>query len=222
MPSTVQRAWGQRAQQAFDAIPTDHLYEHFVVVGLPHTLDVKSVSSSIKTYNRLRGSGHNLQGLEVRPESSREAKGHVQHGLRGPHLAPSVLHCWPPGMDASLSATVPELGFPNGVRPALLERTPSMSELAEVVCGRAHLSSDAQAFVFALRVTAGSSAVPRTMWGVCCCMRELVHRPPALLADHESGSPTLPHYLVTAPRCYCLLTYYPFFSLHFRVRMTTC
>ncbi|KAK2080456.1 hypothetical protein QBZ16_000309 [Prototheca wickerhamii] len=218
---TQERAWGQRARPAFDPAPSDRLFEHFVVVGLPHTLDVKAASSNIETYNRLRGCEHELGGLEVQPETSREARGQVQHGHRGPHLAAQVLHAWPPLTDATLAGTVPELCFPNGVRPALLERTPSMSELAEVVCGRAHLASDAQSFVFALRVTPDAGTAPRTLWGVCGYMRELVHRPPALLAARAGAdAQALPRYLVTAPRCYLLLTHYPFFSLHFRVLQT--
>lgn len=60
---------------------------------------------------------------------------------------------------------------------------------------------------------------PQTLWGVCCYMRELVHRPPAILRGGAPApaQPPLPRYLVAAPRCYCLLSHFPFFSLHFRV-----
>lgn len=49
-------------------------------------------------------------------------------------------------------------------------------------------------------------------------MEEMVHRPPALLnelfPDHNAP---LSRYLISAPRCYCFLTHYPFFPLHFKV-----
>ena len=56
------------------------------------------------------------------------------------------------------------------------------------------------------------------LYGVCCYMDELVHRPPAILRSlfPEHNAP-LNRYLVAAPRCYCLLTHYPFFSLHLKV-----
>ena len=56
------------------------------------------------------------------------------------------------------------------------------------------------------------------LYGVCCYMDEAVHRPPALLGDHLGEViPPLTKHLVAAPRCYCLLTHYPFFTLHFKV-----
>ena len=56
------------------------------------------------------------------------------------------------------------------------------------------------------------------LYGVCCYMDELVHRPPAILRSlfPEHNAP-LSRYPVAAPRCYCLLTHYPFFSLHLKV-----
>lgn len=58
------------------------------------------------------------------------------------------------------------------------------------------------------------------LYGICCYMDELVHRPPAILSDlFHMPSPPLTRYLVSAPRCYCMLTHYPFFSLHFKVRV---
>lgn len=57
------------------------------------------------------------------------------------------------------------------------------------------------------------------LYGVCCYMEEAVHRPPAML-NQQHGDFILPpqgRHLVAAPRCYCLLTHYPFFTLHFKV-----
>jgi hypothetical protein len=47
----------------------------------------------------------------------------------------------------------------------------------------------------------------------------MVHRPPAILSDlwPQCATP-LSRYLVAAPRCYCFLTHFPFFTLHMKVR----
>ena len=54
------------------------------------------------------------------------------------------------------------------------------------------------------------------LYGVCCYMEEVVHRPPTILRGSNSPLPPLSRYLVSAPRCYCFLTHQPFFSLHFK------
>ena len=56
------------------------------------------------------------------------------------------------------------------------------------------------------------------LYGVCCYMDELVARPPSVLRAMGEPAPQLPQFLVAAPRCYCLLTHYPFFPLHMKAR----
>lgn len=56
------------------------------------------------------------------------------------------------------------------------------------------------------------------LYGVCCYMEEMVHRPPAVLSDaYPNCNVPLSRYLVSAPRCYCFLTHFPFFTLHMKV-----
>lgn len=56
------------------------------------------------------------------------------------------------------------------------------------------------------------------LYGVCCYMDEMLHRPPSLLkAQYPDCNMPLTRYMVAAPRCYCFLTHYPFFSLHMKV-----
>ena len=59
------------------------------------------------------------------------------------------------------------------------------------------------------------------LYGVCCYMEEIVHRPPTVLRGGHAPSPPLSRYMVSAPRCYCFLTHQPFFSLHFKVGALT-
>ena len=59
-----------------------------------------------------------------------------------------------------------------------------------------------------------------TVYGVCLHVPELVQRQPGIL----SGTSPLPmssgafsRFMVSAPRCYCLLTRVPFFELHYEM-----
>lgn len=59
-----------------------------------------------------------------------------------------------------------------------------------------------------------------TLYGVCLLVPEIVQRAPAILGSsspHRQRSVQLCHFLVSAPRCYCLLTKIPFFELHFEM-----
>lgn len=56
------------------------------------------------------------------------------------------------------------------------------------------------------------------LYGVCCYMEEMLHRPPSMLKPkYPDCNMPLSRYMVAAPRCYCFLTRYPFFSLHMKV-----
>lgn len=67
------------------------------------------------------------------------------------------------------------------------------------------------------RIVCAQAADNLPLYGVCCYMEEVVHRPPTILRTSGGPSPPLSRYLVAAPRCYCFLTHQPFFSLHFKV-----
>lgn len=59
-----------------------------------------------------------------------------------------------------------------------------------------------------------------TLYGVCLHVPEIVQRPPGILGissplSHPSGG--CRRFLVSAPRCYCVLTRVPFFELHFEM-----
>lgn len=56
------------------------------------------------------------------------------------------------------------------------------------------------------------------LYGVCWYVTEMLHRAPALARGRfpTCGAP-FRQCLIAAPRCYCLLSHYPFFDLHFKV-----
>ena len=68
-----------------------------------------------------------------------------------------------------------------------------------------------------------------TVYGVCQLVYEIVQRPPAVLAMSSgksasglagASSDLSSRFLVTAPRCYCILTRVPSFELHFNLLNT--
>jgi DENN (AEX-3) domain len=209
------------------------MYEHFCIVGLAPTTDVKAVSADIRTARRAStatgGGIHSTSRIapsvgdliDIVPDTS--DSGTKQYGIKGPVLSAEVLTVFPatPQLPEDLAHNIAAFCFPHGVRPELLERTPSMSGLNEVVFGQPYQTQSDHSFVFRMSVAEPGDPTPRPLYGVCCYAKELVHRPPALARDSfpQSNAP-LARYMVTAPRCYCLLTRYPFFELHFRVLHT--
>ncbi|KAF6252579.1 hypothetical protein COO60DRAFT_515548 [Scenedesmus sp. NREL 46B-D3] len=70
-----------------------------------------------------------------------------------------------------------------------------------------------QCFVFMIKV-----ADNFPLYGCCWYVHEMLHRPPYLARGrYRSCHAPFRQCMIAAPRCYCLLSRYPFFELHFRV-----
>jgi hypothetical protein len=96
-----------------------------------------------------------------------------------------------------------------------VERTPSFSELNEILLGQEQLKESNQSFVFRLQVADDS-----TLYGCCVLVEEIVQRPSKLVSMLMNEKPVFPRrsrYVITTPRCYCILSRLPFFELHFGV-----
>ncbi|KAK8446798.1 hypothetical protein SEVIR_9G546301v4 [Setaria viridis] len=90
-----------------------------------------------------------------------------------------------------------------------------MSDLNEMIFGQEHLSRDDLSFIFSLKV---SDNAP--LYGVCLHVQEIVQKAPGILGAVSPLNPTSykpSRFLVSAPRCYCLLTKVPFFELHYEM-----
>jgi len=188
----MQREWTMRQQQ--QAVPSlgedacldsaytssHRIFEHFCVVGLPSELNVKAVSADIRTYQNARESGG--AGMEAIIPESPGGNG-KQYGLKGPALPAEIVYSFPEDSPLSpdFARSIAAFCHPHGVRPELLERTPSMSSLNEVIYGQPFQERSDHSFVFMMHVADPSGDPrPRPMYGVCCYTRELVHRPPAV------------------------------------------
>ncbi|KAK4338698.1 hypothetical protein RND71_043185 [Anisodus tanguticus] len=133
-----------------------------------------------------------------------------------PSLEPQVLFKYPPGK--KLAMRLKDLAafcFPGGVKAHVMERTPSFSELNELVYGQEHLGRDDSSFIFSLKVADNA-----TLYGVCLHVPEIVQRPPAIYVSSSPLSQSSigrSRFLVSARRCYCLLTRVPLFELHYEM-----
>ncbi|XP_075648482.1 uncharacterized protein LOC142619305 isoform X2 [Castanea sativa] len=184
------------------------LFEHFIVVGLHPDANLEIVEDAFAKRKKWELQMANSEILEFKM---------LQHRAPSiPTLEPQILFRYPPGK--RLAIRLKDLAafcFPGGVEARLLERTPSLSELNELIYGQEHLGRDDLAFIFSLKV-AGNA----TLYGVCLHVPEIVQRSPGILGtssplSHSSGG--YKRFLVSAPRCYCLLTRLPFFELHYEM-----
>ncbi|XP_047147114.1 uncharacterized protein LOC124819606 [Vigna umbellata] len=205
------RQWYQLHPKSLDCVnnkePTS-LFEHFVIVGLHPDANLEAVEYSFarrKKWEKDKG----------KPEF-RDCRKSQQQKVTEPTLEPQLLFKYPPAKKLTLRMKdLAPFCFPEGVKAWLLERTPSLSELNELVYGQEHLGKDDLSFVFAVK-----AADNTTLYGVCLHVPEIVQRPPGILGISSPFShPSMgcSRFLVSAPRCYCLLTRVPFFELHFEM-----
>ncbi|KAI4380329.1 hypothetical protein MLD38_006533 [Melastoma candidum] len=179
------------------------LFESMVVVGLHPNCDMQALHKRYVAKNpdnpgKLRNS---LTG---------------QHQSRvEPNLEPQVLFVYPPEKPLPLKyKDILSFCFPGGVEVHAVERTPSMSDLNEILLGQEHLKQSDLSFVFRLQVADDS-----TLYGCCVLVDELIQRPSGLISmvSDKQYAPPMSRHILTTRRCYCILSRLPFFELHFGV-----
>ncbi|XWS17479.1 hypothetical protein CRYUN_Cryun33cG0071300 [Craigia yunnanensis] len=180
------------------------LFESMVVVGLPPNCDIQALQRQYVT-RKFEGSG-----------KLRSALSYQNNSRVGPNLEPQVLFVYPPEKQLPLKyKDIISFCFPGGVEVHAIERTPSMSELNEILLSQEHLKQSDLSFVFRLQVADDS-----TLYGCCVLVEEIVQKPSGLLSlisDRQPTCPSLSRYVMTTRRCYCILSRLPFFELHFGV-----
>ncbi|KAG2661949.1 hypothetical protein PVAP13_1KG112153 [Panicum virgatum] len=180
-----------------------HLFESIVIVGLPPQADIHELENIALGRNDEDGK---------RPRNLFGNNHHQVHAIS--NLEPQVLFAYPPEKPLPLKYK-DTLSFclPGGVQVNAVERTPSFSELNEILLGQ--LKESNQSFVFRLQVADDS-----TLYGCCVLVEEIVQRPSKLVSMLMNEKPIFPRrsrYVITTPRCYCILSRLPFFELHFGV-----
>ncbi|XVF88879.1 hypothetical protein PTKIN_Ptkin19aG0086000 [Pterospermum kingtungense] len=180
------------------------LFESMVVVGLPPNCDIQALQRQYLS-RKFEGSGKLRSGLSYQNNSRVE-----------PNLEPQVLFVYPPEKQLPLKyKDLLSFCFPGGVEVHAVEKTPSMSELNEILLSQEHLKQSDLSFVFRLQVADNS-----TLYGCCVLVEEIVQKPSGLLSlisDRQPAYPSLSRYVMTTRRCYCILSRLPFFELHFGV-----
>ncbi|XP_059300813.1 uncharacterized protein LOC132053034 isoform X1 [Lycium ferocissimum] len=186
----------------------DALFEHFVIVGLHPDANLEDVEDAFARRKKWEVQLETSDMVDFRMLSN--------CGPSVPSLEPQVLFKYPPGK--KLAMRLKDLAafcFPGGVKAHVMERTPSFSELNELVYGQEHLGRDDSSFIFSLKVADNA-----TLYGVCLHVPEIVQRPPAIYVSSSPLSQSSigrSRFLVSAPRCYCLLTRVPLFELHYEM-----
>ena len=209
------------------------MMESFLVCGLEPSAEVVVVADSAAKAKEARASGAANDVAITDPRRLR-----AYRGTAGATYTASILLQYPPVKEDETPTFAAEevaaFCFPHGVEPRLLERTPSMSKLQEIMCGSTFTDTDDQVFVFQVQT---SDNAP--MYGVCAYVTEVLHQSPPLVqharGDGENAETTttttttnesspsreprsLRHrYIEVAPRCYCMLSKVPFFETHFEV-----
>ncbi|XP_039021189.1 uncharacterized protein LOC120153272 isoform X2 [Hibiscus syriacus] len=169
------------------------VFEHFIIAGIHPDTELGSVAETTAKRKKWE--------TDMKRSGMIDLKMIQNHGPPAPIFEPKILFRYPPGK--KLSMRLKDLAtfcFPGGVKARLLERTPSFSELNQLLYGQ----------------VAGNA----TVYGVCLHVPELVKRQPgnffgASRLSEISGARS--QFLVSAPRCYCLLTRVPFFELHYEM-----
>lgn len=175
-----------------------------MVVGLHPNCDIQALQR-IYFSRKLDGPGRFRSALGSQSQSRVE-----------PNLEPQVLFTYPPEKQLPLKyKDLLSFCFPAGVEVHAVERTPSMSELNEILLGQEHVKQNDLSFVFRLQVADNS-----TLYGCCVLVEEMVQKPSGLLSmisDRQHASLGISRQILTTRRCYCILSRLPFFDLHFGV-----
>ncbi|KAI3682632.1 hypothetical protein L1987_82739 [Smallanthus sonchifolius] len=205
------RQWYQFHSKPSDILnyedPTT-LFEQFFIAGVHPNANLASVEDAFVKRKK----------WEAKSDKSEPMGLKINHFQSPPNamMEPQILFKYPPGMRLSMGLSdLASFCFPEGVKACLVARSPSLSELNQLVYGQDHLCRDDLSFIFSLKVADNA-----TLYGVCLHTQEFVQRPPGMLGV-ASSLPRTPgrgsRFLVTAPRCYCLLTRVPFFDLHYEM-----
>lgn len=205
--TSQKRQWARFQLQSLDHRiwrEPSRLFESMVVVGLHPNCDIQALQKQYFS-RKSEGSGRFRSALGGQHQSRVE-----------PNLEPQVLFVYPPEKQLPLKyKDLLSFCFPGGLEVHAIDKTPSMSELNEILLGQEHLKQSDQSFVFRLQVADDS-----TLYGCCVLVDEIVQKPSGLISMINDGQPsrsTLSRHILTTRRCYCILSRLPFFELHFGV-----
>ncbi|KAL6056310.1 putative GTPase activating protein [Balamuthia mandrillaris] len=104
---------------------------------------------------------------------------------------------------------VAQFCFPGGVKPSYIPRSDSMTAYNTIMYSAlAELEQSSHSYVFTIT---GSDVL---LYGICVSKNELLTSYPSFFKKTKKRRSDK---LLAAPRCYCLLSRFPFFQLHFEI-----
>eukprot|EP00798_Chlamydomonas_sp_ICE-L_P009780 gene9780-7663_t len=168
------REWidAQPGDEALCSWP-EHLFEHFFVVGLPPNTEVSLIAEDLCEKER-----YMRDELGLPPDADNRQYDQPPY----PAYEASIIYQYPPTVPAPISdKELADLCFPHKVAPTKLRRSPSLSSLSDVIYAK-HNTREDQTCVFMLK--AGTN---NAMFGVCCYVEEMLHRPPVLGAAPDTN-----------------------------------
>ncbi|GAB2267774.1 hypothetical protein Dimus_002753 [Dionaea muscipula] len=205
--TTQKRQWASLQLQSLDHRSfkdPSRIFESMVVVGLHPNCDIHELERQL-SIRKAEDSGKCRRSLSGQHKTPLE-----------PNVEPQILFAYPPEKQLPLKhKDLLSFCLPGGVEVHTVERTPSMSDVNELLFGQEHLKQPDQSFVFRLQVADNS-----TLYGCCVLVEEMVQRPSRLISmvsDIQPLSSSLGRHILTTRRCYCILSRLPFFELHFGV-----
>ncbi|CAK9140998.1 unnamed protein product [Ilex paraguariensis] len=205
--TSLKRQWASFQLQSLDhriIKEPSKIFESMVVVGLHPNCDLQTLQKQYIA-RKSEGSGRFRSALSGQYQSRVE-----------PNYEPQVLFVYPPEKQLPLNyKDLLSFCFPGGIEVHAVEKTPSMSELNEILLGQEHLKQNDLSFVFRLQVADNS-----TLYGCCVLVEEIVQKPSGLITMISDGQPfcsALSRHILTTHRCYCILSRLPFFELHFGI-----
>ncbi|KAH7656661.1 cDENN domain-containing protein [Dioscorea alata] len=205
--TSQKRQWANFQLQTLDQRSVKEpskLFESIVVVGLHPRTDVRALEK------------HVLERSNEDQKKSRSMLNFHQQVHAEPNFEPQILFVYPPKKKLPLKyKDLLSFCFPGGLEVHAVERTPSLSELNEILLGQEQVKQSDLSFVFRLQVADDSS-----LYGCCVYIEEIVQKPSGLismLSEEQGTCFPLSRYVITTPRCYCILSRLPFFDLHFGI-----
>ncbi|XP_020591579.1 uncharacterized protein LOC110032327 isoform X2 [Phalaenopsis equestris] len=205
--TTQKRQWARFQLQTLDQKsvkePT-RLFESMVVVGLHPNADLKALEKVAL--------GRKINGTKI-SKTTLKGEEKVEADI---NIEPQVLFVYPPDKPLPLKyKDLLSFCFPGGLEVGAVERSPSLSELNEILLGQEHIKQGDLSFVFRLQVADDSS-----LYGCCVLVEEIVQKPSGLisiLSEEKPSFSSLSRHIITTGRCYCILSRLPFFDLHFGI-----
>jgi len=119
--------------------------------------------------------------------------------------SPKVLFQYPPNTSVEIPG-LPDFCFPSGVCSKELPESVCKSEMIALLHNQQYLKQPGNSFVFLF-----TDQESQVFYGVCVHKEEILEEPPQYMKDIIVP----PSIKTTTTRCYCLITKFPFFRLHF-------